>query len=393
MSKLFIVLSGSYWDFEYWASRHYVPKYLSKMDGNKVVFIEHAVLLSDFYQKTKRKRRLLFPGVRRISPRLEVHSLLPKGPWEKIHPIFDKLGQELIRRQLERIIRKSGCDEACVISFDYKSSYIFKNLNRSVKKVYYVVDDTSEFEHFKAQKEIVFREENETVKNSDLVIATSQPLFDRMKSINPNVHLLSHGVDLEVFLSSQKMNVSKPQDLVPIKRPIVGFVGMISVWVNLELVFKVASLMPDVSFVMIGPLSNPQQKPPSGLNNVYFLGPKDKKVLAPYYGNFDIGIIPFKKNKLVKSVNPLKLLEYLASGLPVISTPMPSLLGLESLDVYVESTPEEFRSRISTLLQTRENQTQIEKRIHFAKKNSWEFKVSQLVALIDESDHQMQFDR
>ncbi len=383
MSKLFIVLSGSYWDYEYWASRHYVTKYLSKIPGNRVAFIEHSVVFSDLYLKTKKKRRFLFPGVRHISPSLAVHSLLPKGPWERVHPIFDNFNQKLIKRQIERIIAKSRCDEACLISFDYKASYLFRNMDRKVKKIYYIVDDTCEFDYFQKQKEVIFREENETIRRADLVIATSQPLLDRVKSLNRNVHLLSHGVDLEVFLGNDEFTI--PQDLMPISKPTVGFVGIISAWVNLELVFEIAALVPGVSFVMVGPVSNSYQRP-KGIDNVYFLGPKDKKFISSYCVNFDIGIIPFKENKLVKSVNPLKLLEYLAAGLPVISTPMSAMRGLEDLDVYLESKAEGFKNRIRNILNNKIKTKNIQKRVQFARNNSWEFKVKTLVDIIDSID-------
>ncbi len=380
MSKLFIVLSGSYWDYEYWASRHYVTKYLSKIPGNRVAFIEHAVLFSDFYLKTKKKRRFLFPGVRTISPSLSVHSLFPKGPWEKFHPILDNFNQELIMRQLERIIKKSQCNEACIISFDYKVDYLFRNMDWKVKKIYYIVDDTCEFDYFQKRKEAIFREENETIKHADLVIATSQPLLDRVKPLNRNVHLLSHGVDLEVFMVTDEFTI--PQDLMSISKPIVGFVGNISTWVNLELVFEMAALIPEVSFVMVGPVSNSYQRP-KGIDNVHFLGPKDKKHISSYCKNFDIGIIPFKENKLVKSVNPLKLLEYLAAGLPVVSTPMSAMHGLEDLDVYLESKAEGFKNRIRNILNNKIKTKNRQERVQFARNNSWEFKVKTLVDIID----------
>jgi len=89
--------------------------------------------------------------------------------------------------------------------------------------------------------------------------------------------------------------------------------------------------------------------PYRGIPNMHFLGRRPYADLPAYCKAFDVGLIPFKVNRLTEAVNPIKLREYLAAGLPVVSSPMPEV-KLYSHLIEVVDTPDEFVRAVDAAL-------------------------------------------
>jgi glycosyltransferase involved in cell wall biosynthesis len=120
----------------------------------------------------------------------------------------------------------------------------------------------------------------------------------------------------------------------------LGFFGLIRDWVDLDLLAEVARARPEWHIVMIGD-SAVDLSPYRTLPNMHFLGHRSYADLPAYCKGFDMGLIPFKINDLTRAVNPIKLREYLAAGLPVVSTPLPEVILYSHL-IEVADTAEEF---------------------------------------------------
>jgi glycosyltransferase involved in cell wall biosynthesis len=114
-----------------------------------------------------------------------------------------------------------------------------------------------------------------------------------------------------------------PDDLRAIPEPRVGFFGLIHEWVDLELIGQLAERLP-YSFVLIGD-SKTKLERLQGLANVYHLGRRPYSTLPEYCRGFQAAIVPFRRSALTQSVNPIKLREYAAAGLPVVSTDLPEV--------------------------------------------------------------------
>ena len=121
----------------------------------------------------------------------------------------------------------------------------------------------------------------------------------------------------------------------------MGFFGLIRDWVDLDLLADVARRRPDWHLVLIGD-STIELALYQGLANMHFLGRKPYADLPAYCKEFDAGLVPFKINELTKAVNPIKLREYLAAGLPVVSTPLPEVKACGPW-VRIAADAEEFR--------------------------------------------------
>jgi len=150
-------------------------------------------------------------------------------------------------------------------------------------------------------------------------------------------------VDYDHFCQAVSENLPVPADIADIPRPRLGFFGLIRDWVDVDMLSAVAQKRPEWHFVLIGD-STIDLEPYCVRPNLHFLGRKPYAELPAYCQQFDVGLIPFKVNELTRAVNPIKLREYLAAGLPVVSTPMPEvqqyahLIGIsDSVDSFISA--------------------------------------------------------
>jgi glycosyltransferase involved in cell wall biosynthesis len=173
-------------------------------------------------------------------------------------------------------------------------------------------------------------------------------LQEAKKGLNPNTILVSHGVDYEHFSKAVAHDLPAPADIADLPHPRLGFFGLIRDWVDLDLLAEVARRRPDWHLVLIGD-SAIDLSPYQSLPNMHFLGRKPYAELPAYCQEFDVGLVPFRINELTKAVNPIKLREYLAAGLPVVSTPLPEAKLCGSL-VESADEPESFAAAVAKTL-------------------------------------------
>jgi glycosyltransferase involved in cell wall biosynthesis len=185
---------------------------------------------------------------------------------------------------------------------------------------------------------------------ADLVIASSGELYELCKAKNQNTFLVGHGVNYSHFAKGLAMRDTRPSDLP--HGPVVGFFGLLSEWVDQELIVKLAlalrTLHPDTpaSIVLIGTADVAIDRLKAE-RNIHILGPRSFAALPEYVAWFDVAIIPFVVNDLTRAVNPIKLKEMLAAGCPVVSTTLPEVAryaegGIQTCGVTIGRDHEEF---------------------------------------------------
>jgi len=156
------------------------------------------------------------------------------------------------------------------------------------------------------------------------VICSSENLRADKARVNSNAHLVQHGVDLEHFAKAFSAATTIPDDLKGAPGPIIGFWGLIADWVDLPLIRHVADAFSGGTVVLLGDTKT-NTKPLDGARNIRVLGRKPYADLPRYAKAFDVALMPFKVNELTLAANPLKVREYLAAGLPVVSTAIPEV--------------------------------------------------------------------
>ena len=168
------------------------------------------------------------------------------------------------------------------------------------------------------------------LRTADLVIVSAGRLLQSKSPENPRTYLVRHGVDFDHFHRALEDGTLVPDEIAGLPRPIIGYFGWISQdWIDLELLVKLAERFSHGSLVMLGKIAMDVSRL-RAFPNVHLLGRKPYQSLPAYCKGFDVGIIPFPISEVTLNANPLKAREYLAAGLPVVSTAIPEVevLGL-----------------------------------------------------------------
>jgi len=131
--------------------------------------------------------------------------------------------------------------------------------------------------------------------------------------------------------------------------PIVGFYGVIDERIDFHLLESMATLRPDWSFVLVGPVVKIDERDIVHSPNIHYLGMRSYQELPRYLAAFDAAILPFARNDATRFISPTKTLEYLAGGKPVVSTPIKDVVDLYGDVVELASSAEEAVASIERL--------------------------------------------
>lgn len=195
--------------------------------------------------------------------------------------------------------------------------------------VYYCGDDFSALTG--VDHDTVSMREAELSEKADLILCASDKLVKKFTT--SYTYLLPHGVDYSLFSKPAPRADDLPDD----GRPIAGFYGSISEWLDLEILQKTIQQMPDWHFVFIGK-AVVDISPLTSLKNVHVLGERPHNKLPSYSQHWTASLLPFTDNAQIKACNPLKLREYLAAGRPIICTSFPAMKPFRGLVQVANST-------------------------------------------------------
>jgi glycosyltransferase involved in cell wall biosynthesis len=303
-------------------SKHHVMHILA--ERNVVLWVNYhasrapTASASDLAYMAKKLRQIA-GGLK--TPRPGLHVLTPLVVPLPASPTARRLNRWLLLRQIRSALRKVGRGPVQIWSFTPDISYVLGHFGEE-KVVYYCVDDHASFSGY--DREQVLSDEADLCRRADLVVTTSMTLQEAKAPLNPRTVLVTHGVDYAHFARAATEELAEPADVREIPHPRLGFFGLIRDWVDLDLLAAAARARPAWHFVMIGD-STVDLAPYGEAANLHFLGRRTYESLPGYCRALDVGLIPFKVNDLTRAVNPIKLREYLAAGLPVVSTPMPEV--------------------------------------------------------------------
>lgn len=215
-------------------------------------------------------------------------------------------------RPLLRVIDVFVRSQNCLLVIGKPSVLALTVLKRhkGVKSVYDAMDDFPAFYTGFSRCAMRWRED-QLVRNVDAVLASSTTIQRRWSQIVSDVQLVHNGIDAKVMPEFASHTAAKG-------KRILGYVGTIARWFDWAWVIELAKIRPDAVVRLIGPVfsSAPADLP----NNIEILPPCNHQAALVAMQAFDVGLIPFTKDKLTGSVDPIKYYEYRALGLPVIST-------------------------------------------------------------------------
>jgi len=317
-----IICIASAWDGDP-TSKHHIMKILAR--HNDVLWVNYHGTRRPTLNRVDVRGALetlgrVMRGVERISDSMwQVTPLVIPGArrtW------VDRASQFFLARQIHRAIktiRRSPQRPVQVWSFAPDVPDLVGCFGEECF-VYYCVDAFNEFLGVDADR--VTRAETRTLDRADVVFTTSRALQESRSLQRPDAVLMRHGVDFDHFASAWQATPPVPHELRAIPRPVFGFFGLIEHWIDIELLAEVATLRPTYSFVLIGS-TRVDVSALRALPNVHLLGRRPYAELPAYAASFDAALMPFTRTSMTRNVNPIKMHEYLAAGLRVVSTSLP----------------------------------------------------------------------
>ena len=282
------------------------------------------------------------------------------------------LNQRSLIRQIRKAMQRLGFANVVNIVFNPAAGMIAGRLGES-QLIYYCVDEYTAFTGASNGLKAI---EDDLFRRAGLVIVSAEKLFGSKQHLNPNTHIIRHGTDWIHFRTALDETTVVPDEIANLPRPIVGFHGLLADWVDYELIKKTAEHFSHGSIVLIGKIAvDAEQKIKvlDGVPNVHFLGRKPYEELPAFCRGFDVAINPFVVNDLTLAANPLKVREYLAAGLPVVSTDIPEVRVLKDCLVGVDHS--DFIAKIESAIANSKPREEASDRV---RDESWEAKVEEL---------------
>lgn len=245
----------------------------------------------------------------------------------------------------------------------WAKSYIYLDFVPSKMVIYDSLDSFDEWKIY----------EPTMMSKANIVLTTSQFLYDLRSKEHNNVHLVRNACDSS-FIGT---DFAVPSELKDIHEPKIGFVGAIGKWVNTNLMKKVADKYPHTYFVG-------KEFGKTCPSNVINLGTKDHKDLINYYNSFDVCLLPFlTKQEVTTAANPIKQYEHMSCGKPTVATKW------HETEIYPDAilaseTEDEFLANIDKAIKLSKDQKFKQKCVEIAKENTWEERFKQIQIAIDD---------
>ena len=237
-------------------------------------------------------------------------------------PRIRALNARLVGAQVRAMARRIGIDlDDAVLMVTVPTAWeVVRDLPRR-SLVMNRSDLHSAFEE--TDQHVIRRLEGQLLEHADAVIYAAHSLMDdELAQTGDRAVFLDHGVDLQHFGGDAG---PEPADLAVIPRPRIGFFGGLDDYVvDLDLLERVARELPEASLVLIGDATCSMASLESR-SNVHWLGFRPYEQIPAYGAGFDVALMPWLRNDWIQSSNPIKLKEYLAIGLPVVSTDFPEV--------------------------------------------------------------------
>ncbi len=236
-----------------------------------------------------------------------------------------------------------------------------------------VFDCMDELSAFKFAPQELKDLERKLLAKADVVFTGGNSLYEAKKHQHANIHAFPSSIDKAHFAAARKTN-TEPKDQAAIKGKKLGFYGVIDERFDIELIREIAEARPDLQLMLIGPVVKIDPATLPQRPNIHYLGGKSYSQLPAYLSGWDVALIPFAIDESTRFISPTKTPEYLAAGIPVVSTPIKDVInpyGIENL-VHIGFTADEFIQAVEQALNQKHDEQWLERVDKFLKNISWE---------------------
>ena len=273
---------------------------------------------------------------------------------------------------IKNILRKKGFLNVDILLIS--ELYLYQ-LAEFVNYKLLIYRKTDDYQYFKGYPKSLLKKEKELINKADIVFVTAKKIKKDLElSYNKKIHYLPNGVESARFTSQ---NISFPDEFKNIPKPRIIYIGTISSWFDKDLIKFCAFQNPKLNFIVIGP-SSINMSDLKSYKNIYILGGIPYDEVPSYLINSDVGIIPLRIDNLSRSINPVKLYEYLAAGLPVVSSFFEDLKELQDV-IFMAQDKKEFSHFLAEALRKKDK----ERYKKLAQENTWEKRFEKMLKIIN----------
>ena len=186
-------------------------------------------------------------------------------------------------------------------------------------------DCMDELSAFKGASPLLLQQEKNLLARAQVVFTGGYSLYEAKQDRHEQVFAFPSCIDYPHFAQARN-DLADPADQRQLVGPRIGYSGVIDERLDLNLLRELAGRLPDWQFIMLGPVVkiDPATLPQGP--NLHYLGMKNYQELPAYFSNWDVAMLPFARNEATQYISPTKTPEYLAAGLPVVSTAIRDIL-------------------------------------------------------------------
>ena len=314
---LLLCLSHLRWDFVFQRPQHLLTRAARERD---VIFFEEPVVDADAAQ-----------------PRLDLRSVaagvtvaVPRLP-----PALDEAAAAAAQRALlDDLLAQSGMGDRRLIAWFYTPMALSFAGDLAADLVVY--DCMDELSLFRGAPPRMVELERRLLARADLVFTGGRSLYEAKRQRHRRVHCFPSSIDAAHFRAAREGSLSEPAEMSGIPHPRIGFFGVVDERMDLGLIAALAEARPAWTFVMVGPVVKIDPATLPQLRNLHWVGGRRYEELPAWLGSWDAGFMPFARNESTRFISPTKTPEFLAAGLPVVSTPITDVVrdwGPEGADL------------------------------------------------------------
>jgi glycosyltransferase involved in cell wall biosynthesis len=298
-------------------------------------------------------------------------------PLGRSFPAINRLNYASALRDLERFTSRNRLGQPTLLVVSFPDQMEAVRALPGIPLVYDLMDEPLLFLK-PSQKPYFLKLHHELLERAELTITSSRVLFERYAPFSRQTVCITNGVKEQLI--RELRNTPPHPFLSRLPGPRIGYVGAISHWFDFDAVRALANAFPDGSVILVGPVDCAVPALPS---NVNFTGMLPHHHLAPVLKSFDLGIIPFRRSPEIDAVNPIKLYEYLAAGLPVLTSRFTEMDDFGEL-VSMYDGQHDCATAGRALLGRRPSEDEARRRREFAAAHCWSSKGKEFVRVIQQ---------
>jgi glycosyltransferase involved in cell wall biosynthesis len=321
------------------------------------------------------------PNLREVATNLQVYrpsyGYLPRNMRS---PLAHRINSILYRYEMTRLLKKLGMQRPILWAFFAQSLSILDLPWQRV--IYDCVDDWPSFFSHPQEKAFVSEIDEQLCRRADTVFVGSDPLLEKKLPFQSCTFVVNHAADIGHFSRAADSKTTIPTDLAEIAGPRLGFIGMIdTIRFDAALIQQLAEKLP-VQIIIVGGTMPGAERILPPHPRIHWLGMRSVEQLPSYLRGMDVLLMPYTLNEATRTIYPLKLYEYLATGKPVVTTAIPAVEPLRNL-MYVCHSHDDFIQSTQIALQEQDTQKLAARRA-YASTRTWEAHVARKLDLLSQ---------